>query len=139
MSPASGKVQLFVDRDYRGANVSLDEGAFNIGQSTGAVENDTVSSLKVASGYSVAAYADSDCTGNCIIFTADTPYVGDAMNDRISSVAVKATPEITKRLGGSSGFPPPGNVYNLQNPIELIDGGDVITMVTFPVTVTHPE
>jgi hypothetical protein len=130
MPPASGKVQLFVDRDYRGATVSLDEGAFNIGQSTRAVGNDTVSSLKVASGYSVAAYADSDCTGNCIILTADTPYVGDAMNDRISSVAVMATPEITKRLGGISGFPPSGDVYQLQNPVDLIDGGDV-TVVTF--------
>ncbi len=144
MPPTSGKAQLFVDRDYGGDSVILDEGIYNIGDSTGKVGDDTVSSLTVAPGYSVVAYLDRDLTGEKVIFTANTPYVGDQYNDRISSVSVKATSDVKSRLTerGYTAFPPQNDVYNLVEPIELEDvnnpGPVLATIQRFPVTVNPP-
>lgn len=139
MPPTSGKAQLFVDRDYSGDSVILDEGIYNIGDSTGKVGDDTVSSLTVAPGYSVVAYLDRDLKGEKVIFTENTPYVGDQYNDRISSVSVKANSYLSSRL---SNFPPQNDVYQLVEPIDLEDvnnPGPVLAMIqTFPVTVNPP-
>ena len=140
MPPTSGKAQLFVDRDYGGASVILDEGIYNIGDSTGKVGDDTVSSLTVAPGYSVVAYLDRDLKGEKVIFTENTPYVGDQYNDRISSVSVKANSYLSTKL---SNFPPQGDVYQLVSPIDLEDvnnpGPVLATIQSFPVTVNPPR
>jgi len=140
MSPTSGKAQLFVDRDYGGDSVILDEGRiYNIGDSTGKVGNDTVSSLTVAPGYSVVAYLDRDLEGEKVIFTENTPYAGDQYNDRISSVSVKANSYLSSRL---TNFPPQGDVYQLRNPVDLADDDNpvpaVATIKNYPVTVNPP-
>ncbi|MFE4460422.1 peptidase inhibitor family I36 protein [Nocardia tengchongensis] len=92
MPPSAGKAQLFVDRDYGGKNGTLDVGEYNISRlkEKDQAGNDTVSSLKVAPGYAVIAYTDANFQGDSKEFTADTPYVGDAFNDKISSVKVRA-------------------------------------------------
>lgn len=133
MPPSSGKVQLFADRDYRGASVSLDEGSYNLEQNTGAVGDDTVSSLKVASGYSVVAFKDADCNGAEVIYTGDVAYVDDSMNETISSVRVVKT-SVLDREHKLQNFPPQGEIYQLQNPIDLADSDDAMTPVTFPRT-----
>ncbi|MEU1429875.1 peptidase inhibitor family I36 protein [Nocardia sp. NPDC005746] len=46
--------------------------------------------MKVADGYVVTAYTDANFQGDSKEFTADTPYVGDGFNDKISSVTVRA-------------------------------------------------
>ena len=91
--PSSAAAQLFVDRDYGGASATLTEGSYNIQKlaAPDSVGNDTVSSLLVAVGYSVTVYTDADFGGASTTFTADTPYVGDDFNDKISSVQVTAT------------------------------------------------
>lgn len=73
MPPGSGKAQLFSDTDYGGASATLEEGTYNLGDGTGTVKNDTVSSLKVAYGYQVVGYTDRDCKGDIQIFNADKP------------------------------------------------------------------
>jgi len=90
MPPSSGKAQLFADRDYGGAVTTLEEGIYQLGTSAGAVGNDTVSSLKVAPGYTVTVYSGSNCRGASATFTADTAHVGEAFHDVISSVQVFA-------------------------------------------------
>jgi hypothetical protein len=139
MPSASGKAQLFVDRDYGGDSVILGEGIYNIGDSTGKVGNDTVSSLTVAPGYSVVAYLDRGLKGEKIIFTENTPYVGDQYNDRISSVSVKANSYLSTKL---SNFPPQGDIYQLAGPVDLEDvnnpGPVLATIQAFPVTVNPP-
>jgi hypothetical protein len=93
MPPKTGAAQLFVDTDYSGATVVLDEGDYNINKlaARDSVGNDTVSSLLIADGYTVTVYTHSDFQGASTSFTTDTPYVGDAFNDTISSVRVTRT------------------------------------------------
>ncbi|MGD0063849.1 MAG: peptidase inhibitor family I36 protein [Streptosporangiaceae bacterium] len=93
MPPSNGAAQLFVDQNYGGASATLTAGSYNIQKlsAPGSVGNDTVSSLLIASGYSVTVYTDANFRGASTTFTADTPYVGDAFNDQISSVQVTAT------------------------------------------------
>ena len=105
MPPSSGAAQLFVDRDYGGASAALTEGSYNIEKlaARNSVGNDTVSSLLVASGYSVTVYTDRDFGGASKTFTTDTPYVGDDFNDKISSVRVTANSQPAAPRGGDRG------------------------------------
>jgi hypothetical protein len=93
MPPGSGKAQLFTDTDYGGASATLEEGTYNLGDGTGTVKNDTVSSLKVAYGYQVVVYTDRDCKGDIQIFNADKPRLPSYLNDTISSVRVEREPD----------------------------------------------
>ncbi len=90
MPPSSGKAQLFAERDYGGAVTTLEEGIYHLGTSTGASGNGTVSSLKVAPGYTLTVFSGSNCQGASATFTADTADVGDVFNDVIASVEVSA-------------------------------------------------
>ena len=102
MPPSSGAAQLFVDQNYGGASVTLTVGSYNIQKlaAPDSVGNDTVSSLLVASGYSVTVYTDANFGGASTTFTTDTPYVGDAFNDQISSVQVTANSQPAPPRGG---------------------------------------
>jgi hypothetical protein len=71
----------------------LEEGTYNLGDGTGTVENDTVSSLKVAYGYQVVVYTDHNCKGHIQIFNADKPRLPSYLNDTISSVRVEREPD----------------------------------------------
>lgn len=75
--------RLFADSNYSGTSTDLEEGDHNLVDL-----NDKVSSLTVTPGYQVTVYTDKDCTGASRTFTGDTSYVGDALNDKISSVRV---------------------------------------------------
>jgi hypothetical protein len=90
MPPSSGKAQLFAERDYGGAVTTLEEGIYRLGTSTAAAGNGTVSSLKVAPGYTLTVYSGNNLQGASATFTADTANVGDVFNDVIRSVEVSA-------------------------------------------------
>ncbi len=92
MPPSSGKAQLFAERDYGGAVTTLEEGIYHLGTSTAAGANGTVSSLKVAPGYTLTVYSGNNLQGASATFTADTADVGDVFNDVIRSVEVSAQP-----------------------------------------------
>jgi len=99
MPPNSGKVQLFAERDYRGAVTTLEQGIYQPGA-------DAVSSLKVAPGYALTVYSSNNCLGASATFTTDTPDVGDTFHDVIRSVEVSA-PESTSAPGWfDEGAPP---------------------------------
>ncbi len=74
-APSSGAAQLFVDQNYSGASATLTAGSYNIQKLSApdSVGNDTVSSLLIASGYSVTVYTDANFSGASTTFTADTP------------------------------------------------------------------
>ena len=110
MPPSSGAAQLFVDQNYSGASATLTEGSYNIQKlaAPNSVGNNTVSSLLVASGYSVTVYTDADFGGASKTFTTDTPYVGDDFNDQISSVQVTANSKPAIRPTSGSGSGPEG-------------------------------
>lgn len=46
-APSFGKAQLFVDENYGGASATLEVGTYNISDGTGAVGNDSISSVRV--------------------------------------------------------------------------------------------
>ncbi|MFF3976975.1 hypothetical protein [Streptomyces sp. NPDC001828] len=88
MSPASGAVQIFLDRDFKGASATLDEGSYDVNHlQAGAVGNDAISSLKVADGYEVTVYKDAGLKGDSKTFTADAAALGE-FSDTISSLKV---------------------------------------------------
>ena len=99
--------QLFVDQNYGGASMALSQGSYNVDRLSApdAVGNDTVSSIKVAPGYVVTVFTDPDLGGASRQFSADTPYVGDDFNDKISSVSVDKSPAVTARWALNSGTP----------------------------------
>jgi len=104
MPPSSGAVQLFLHANYQGSSATLDPGSYNVNDlRSGSVGDDAISSLKVADGYTVTVYADPDFSGTSATFTADTPYVGDTLNDKISSLQVSKV-----------GTPVPTNVVSIS-------------------------
>ncbi|MGW6975452.1 hypothetical protein [Streptomyces sp. NPDC054952] len=58
----------------------------------------------MAAGYQVIVFTDSDFGGSSKTFTADTPYVGDDLNDAISSVRVIKTGTSSKAKLGDYGM-----------------------------------
>ena len=118
MSPSSGKAQLFTDPDYGGAVATLETGSsgspgfYNIGDGTGPVQDNTVSSLKVADGYQVTLYADRDGQGASQTYTTNTPRL-TGFNDVASSVTVT-------RLGEAE-----------HNDFQMNEGDLVFVLVAF--------
>jgi len=120
MPPSSQAAEFFVDRNFAGRSVALPSGAYDIERVEGSVGNDTISSIRVASGYQVTVYTDSGFAGRSKTFTADTAYVGDDFNDAISSFQVKEVGSTAELKNTSlTGFPPQNDVYQLQNPVDL--------------------
>lgn len=79
------KVILYTDQNHAGWSQELEEGDHpNL-----ALGNDTVTSLRVPDGYKVTLYEHGDFSGRHLICVADTPYVGDSLNDRISCVRIE--------------------------------------------------
>ncbi|MFE3256822.1 hypothetical protein ACFXPS_13845 [Nocardia sp. NPDC059091] len=119
---------------------------WNLGDGTGHVGNDVVSSLTVAPGYSAVSYKDGDCKGAEMIYTGDIAYVGDSMDDTISSVRVIKTDTLKPRIlrySNVTNFPPQNDVYALVEPLDLEDidnpGPVLATINSFPVTVNPPR
>jgi hypothetical protein len=54
------------------------------------IPNDWMSSLRIPAGWHVDAYSDANFGGNVCTFTADTPWVGAACNDAMSSFRIRA-------------------------------------------------
>jgi hypothetical protein len=77
---------LFQHGDFQGRAQLLGPGRYNLAD-LGAVGNDAVSSLKVASGSAVVLYEHDNLTGGSRLYTASSGSVGD-FNDRTSSVHV---------------------------------------------------
>lgn len=83
------KVSFYEDADYKGAVVSLPSGNYTGGMLLAAgIRNDRMSSLKIPGGYKVEVYEHGDFSGAKWTFTADTSYVGDACNDKMSSFKI---------------------------------------------------
>jgi len=81
-------ITLYVNPNYEGNPVTLDVGTYRLGALLQkGVINDSISSIKVPAGYTVFVY-EHNLSGKSETYRTDTPYVGDEMNDLISSVTV---------------------------------------------------
>lgn len=89
---ATPRVVLYTDRDYVGWSQELGIGR----HSNLSIGSDALTSLRVPPGFKVTMYENADFTGRSMISVADTPSVGDTLNDRLSSVVVEAlgTPKV---------------------------------------------
>jgi hypothetical protein len=83
-------VIVYADANFAGARQELGPGQFDIGQLS--IGNDTISSLRVPSGWTVTLYEHAGFQGRAKTFTSDTAYVGDDFNDLTSAISVVAQP-----------------------------------------------
>lgn len=90
---ATAQVSLYEHCNYGGYNVPFSEGSHNLnGLVRRGVKNDDVSSLRIASGYSVTVYEHNNYQGKSKTFTGDDScIVNDGFNDIISSIKVTRT------------------------------------------------
>lgn len=98
----SGDIYIYQDINYGGNSASLGLGDYTLAslQSKG-FKNDDLSSLKCPWGYKVTLYADDNFSGETRVITADTAWVNNDWNDRVSSIKVeKARYKIVNRHSG---------------------------------------
>ena len=84
-------VVFYQDVDYGGLTSGI-KGPGDYAVLPADIPNDWMSSLKLPSGWSVAAYADGNFAGPVCRFTADTSWVGATCNDVMSSFQVRPPP-----------------------------------------------
>ena len=75
--------------------------------------NDSISSLKLANGYYMEAYTDPGLKGFVTIFETGISYIGDAFNDRISSIRIVAGSPPAQSAGETTSAKPTPPVATL--------------------------
>ncbi|MEU8779857.1 beta/gamma crystallin-related protein [Streptomyces sp. NPDC048606] len=83
-------VIIYRDANYEGPSHELAFGVYDFNYlSNLAIGDNTVSSVRVPEHYKVELYDGHDFTGEKLVLTADTPWLGDFnFNDRTSSIKV---------------------------------------------------
>lgn len=83
---------VYIDANYKGAAVGLDVGSYSVSDLVAkGIPNDSISSLKVPSGYKVTLYEHGDFRGATKVLLGDTSYLGNDFNDKTSSIKVERT------------------------------------------------
>lgn len=122
---ASGDVYIYQDINYGGRSASLGLGSYNLAslQAKG-FYNDDLSSIKVPWGYKVTLYADDNFSGASRVITADTSWIGNDWNDRVSSIRVEqAQYKIVNRNSGLCLDVSSGSTDNGANIQQWTDNG----------------
>jgi M6 family metalloprotease-like protein len=87
---ATPVARFFDDSDFIGAMVGLPEGEFSVsGLNNFCLPEDVISSIEVEPGYKVTVYTDDNFEGTSATFTANSNYVGNSLNDQISSIVIE--------------------------------------------------
>ena len=82
-------VTFYRDANYIGAPVTLGVGNYTMDQLISAgIPNDWMSSLELPSGWTVEVYDNYDFSGTKWTYTSSSPWVGTAVNDKMSSVKI---------------------------------------------------
>lgn len=86
-----GVATFYYDSNYGGKSVALEEGTYTIANLAAyCLDDNVISSLKVLPGYKVTVYTNDNFTGTSQVFNTNTTYVGNALNDQISSIKIEA-------------------------------------------------
>lgn len=80
-------VTLYAENWFAGIPQNFVAGDYDVDALNG-VGNDQVSSMAISPGMQVIACSEAGWWGDCQVFTNYVPYVGDKLNDRISSLRV---------------------------------------------------
>ena len=101
--PVTPAVTVFKNINYDGNSQGYGVGSYTLSQMNAkGTLNDSISSVKVNSGYKVTFYQDYNFGGASIVKTADdSTLYNDGWNDRISSMKVEVTAGICKAEGES--------------------------------------
>ena len=82
------KAEVYEHINYGGLCQQLLEGSYPQIDGLMFVGNDTISSIRVVPGYQLAAYEHINYGGRFVVYTSNTPALGD-FNDVISSIIVR--------------------------------------------------
>jgi hypothetical protein len=87
---SQGGVIVYADANYSGKSATFGVGQYNMAdmQNKG-IANDSISSIKVPLGYKVTFFADINFSGSSKVFSADSSYVGNDWNDKVTSFIVE--------------------------------------------------
>jgi hypothetical protein len=121
-------VVIYEHADYEGGHQVLDHGNYNVEELT--IGNDTLSSLKVPTGWKVTLFNDANFKGTRQYITNDTSNVGDPFNDQASSIFVEAPVTIfsDKDFTGNSQVLTSGK-YNV---VDIAIGNDMLSSLKVP-------
>lgn len=139
---SGGGPTFYPDLNYGGTGVSLGAGSYDLAQlQSFGIANDSISSLRVPSGYTVTAYADSGFSGTAWTFTADNPsLIASGNNDAISSMRITTSGSggyalrsrannlyVTAPNGGASPLIASASTVGTAERFDLVDlgGGNV--------------
>ncbi|AIQ50653.1 sugar-binding protein [Paenibacillus sp. FSL R7-0331] len=87
--PATNGAIFYADINYSGKAVTLGTGNYTLSQLNAAgIPNDWMSSLKVPGGWTVEVYENDSFGGTKWTYTANSSWVGDNVNDKMSSVKI---------------------------------------------------
>jgi beta-glucanase (GH16 family) len=88
VSASTGLVTTYKDADYTGFSGGFSVGDYNLAALRAlGVDDNSITSVKVAQGYKVILYFDDNFTGQSLEVTADNGYVGN-FNDQVTSLRV---------------------------------------------------
>ena len=80
---------FYADANYAGFAAGLPLGTYTLSQlQEYGITDNSITSLKVNSGYKVIAYVDVNFSEASILFTSDQSNIGSTYNDRISSIQI---------------------------------------------------
>ncbi len=98
--PTTNGVIFYADINYGGTAKTLGVGSYVLSQlNANGIPNDWMSSLKVPSGWTVEVYEHDNFGGIKWTYTSNSSWVGDAVNDKMSSVKIytgSPNPSVTK-------------------------------------------
>lgn len=93
---AAARVTVYAAKDYAGNHLEYGKGDVSFETLLAQGFNDIISSLRVPEILQVTGYEHANHAGRSKTFVADTPWVGDDWNDKISSFVVEA--KVERRL-----------------------------------------
>ena len=87
--PATNGVTFYEDINYGGTAITLGAGDYTLAQlNAKGIPNDWMTSLKVSNGWTVEVYEHDNFGGTKWTYTSSSSYVGDTVNDQMSSVKI---------------------------------------------------
>lgn len=102
---SNGPVTVYQHAQYGGFHAGFPIGEYKLaGLQLKGVQNDEISSVKIAEGYKVVLYQHDNFAGDSVVLTASSASLGSAWNDKVSSFRVLA-----------NGNPNLAGSYNIKN------------------------
>lgn len=130
-----GVVQLFTDINYKGTSAGFALGKYTLAKLQAChIPNDSLSSVKVQSGYRITLYQDDNFGGALITRTADdATLVDDGWNDRASSINVELASAPPPQVNGGSATDWGNVTYTAHNGKNYTLHGYSSSLVSFYV------